>query len=93
MDKKLIAQLIEVATAKISHVYNGMCPDAAIETAEKNAGVQYDSAYATSDHPYVEIIKCANAMGCDLIAMASHGRKGLRGLLIGSEAQKVLTQA
>jgi len=64
-----------------------------VEKAAKEAGVPYDSAFATSDHPYEEIIKAAEERGCDLIAMASHGRRGLRGLLIGSEAQKVLTHS
>lgn len=66
---------------------------AVIEEAARGAGVQYEGDYVTSDHPYEEIIKSANAKGCDLIAMASHGRKGLQGLLIGSEAQKVLTHS
>ena len=66
---------------------------AVIEETAKEAGVEYDTAYAMSDHPYEEIINFANANGCDLIAMASHGRKGLQGLLIGSEAQKVLTHS
>lgn len=66
---------------------------ATIENAAKEAGVQCETAYVTSDHPYDEIIKAANAKGCDLIAMASHGRKGLQGFLLGSEAQKVLTHS
>ena len=37
------------------------------------------------------IIKAAEKKGCDLIMMASHGRRGVQGLLIGSETQKVLT--
>ena len=66
---------------------------AVIEKAAKEAGVQCDTAYVTSDHPYQEIIKAANEKGCDLITMASHGRRGVQGLLIGSEAQKVLTHS
>jgi nucleotide-binding universal stress UspA family protein len=66
---------------------------AVIDMAAKEAGVQCDTAYVTSDHPYEEIIKAANEKGCDLITMASHGRKGVQGLLIGSEAQKVITHS
>ncbi|MBI5912620.1 MAG: universal stress protein [Betaproteobacteria bacterium] len=47
--------------------------------------------YASSDSPYQAIIKAANANKCDLIFMASHGRSGIAGLLIGSETNKVLT--
>lgn len=62
-----------------------------IEEAAKAAGVACDTALATSDHPYEAIIKGAEQRGCDLIMMASHGRKGLQGLTLGSETQKVLT--
>jgi nucleotide-binding universal stress UspA family protein len=47
----------------------------------------------TSDHPYEAILKMAEDKGCDLIAMASHGRKGVRGFLLGSETQKVLAHS
>ena len=47
----------------------------------------------TSDQPYEAILEAAQDKGCDLILMASHGRKGLRGVLLGSETQKVLTHA
>ena len=45
-----------------------------------------------SDHPYEAIIKAAEEKGCDLIAMASHGRKGVQGLTLGSETQKGFDQ-
>ena len=41
--------------------------------------------------PYEAIIECAKRQDCDLIVMASHGRRGLSGVLLGSETQKVLT--
>lgn len=62
-----------------------------IRTAASKAGVVCDVVSVTSDHPFEEIIKTAEAKGCDLIVMASHGRRGVRGLLLGSETQKVLT--
>ena len=40
---------------------------------------------------HAEILAAAQRHGCDLIFMASHGRKGLGGLLLGSETQRVLT--
>lgn len=45
----------------------------------------------TNDHPHQAIVQAAEKLGCDLIFMASHGRKGIVGLLLGSETQKVLT--
>jgi nucleotide-binding universal stress UspA family protein len=62
-----------------------------IERQAREAGVPCDTVTATSDHPYEAIIKTAKDSGCDLIMMASHGRKGLQATLIGSETQKVLT--
>jgi nucleotide-binding universal stress UspA family protein len=47
----------------------------------------------TSDQPYVAIVNLAEQKGCDLIMMASHGRRGVGALLIGSETQKVLTHS
>lgn len=66
---------------------------AVIERAAQEAGVTCDTAYATSDEPYEVIIKTAAERGCDLIMMASHGRRGVQGLLIGSETHKVLTHS
>lgn len=57
------------------------------------ANVQSAVASKTSDIPYEAIIGAAEASGCDLIFMASHGRRGIGGLLLGSETQKVLTHS
>ena len=57
------------------------------------AGVACAASAATSDVPFQAIIDAAAASGCDLIFMASHGRRGLSGLLLGSETQKVLTHS
>ncbi len=62
-----------------------------IKKAAEKAGVRCDTDYVTSNHPYEMIIQAAEKKGCDLIMMASHGRRGVQGLLIGSETQKVLT--
>src|SRR5262245_18775287 len=42
-------------------------------------------------HPWEAITDYAKQQGCDLIVMASHGRRGVSALLLGSETQKVLT--
>ena len=52
-----------------------------------------DTMRAVGDQPYKEIIKTAEKKKCDLILMASHGRRGVEGFLIGSETQKVLTHS
>ncbi len=57
------------------------------------AGVACAAKHAISDHPYKEIVKAAQKHGCDLILMASHGRRGIEGFLLGSETQKVLTHS
>jgi nucleotide-binding universal stress UspA family protein len=48
---------------------------------------------AVGEHPWKAIIDVATSKKCDLIVMASHGRRGLAGLLLGSETQKVLTHS
>jgi nucleotide-binding universal stress UspA family protein len=63
---------------------------AVIEKAAKSAGVRCASIRVTSDYPADAVLETARKRGCDLIVMASHGRRGLRGLLLGSETQKVL---
>ena len=65
----------------------------AIEAAAKEAGVPCDTAWERGDQPYEAIIEAAQTRGCDLIIMASHGRAGVRALLLGSETQKVLTHS
>ena len=66
---------------------------AVVQKLADAAGVPYDGASATSDVPYEAIINAAVSSDCDLIFMASHGRRGLFGLLLGSETQKVLTHS
>ncbi len=60
------------------------------EVVARAAGVPYDSAVMTSDRPYEAILGAAEARGCDLIFIASHGHRGIKGLMLGSETQKVL---
>lgn len=57
----------------------------------KELGVSCDAISDTSSHPYEAIVRAAETRGCDLIMMASHGRRGVQALLIGSETNKVLT--
>jgi len=61
-----------------------------ISDAAKEAHVPCETIVAQSFSPYDEIVTVANKFGCDVIFMASHGRKGLNKLFVGSETQKVL---
>lgn len=63
------------------------------EASAKNAGIICETATSVEFSPYEGIIRTAEQKGCDLILMASHGRKGLASLLLGSETQKVLTHS
>lgn len=65
---------------------------AAAKLAEK-AGVPCGRVAVCSDRVYEEIITAAKKKKCDLIVMASHGRRGLSSLLLGSETAKVLTHS
>ena len=57
------------------------------------AGVACETCHALCDRPYEAIIEAADEHDCDLIFMASHGRRGLRALVYGSQAQGVLTHS
>ena len=65
----------------------------AVEKLCQEAGVPCQKLTLSSDVPYEAIIDAATQSGCDLIFMASHGRRGLSALLLGSETNKVLTHA
>ena len=59
--------------------------------AAAQAGVEVKTSHAISDTPYDAIVRAAAKAKSDLIVMASHGRRGIKGFLLGSETQKVLT--
>jgi nucleotide-binding universal stress UspA family protein len=56
-------------------------------------GVECGRLTMIESEPWEAIVKAAAAKKCDLIVMASHGRRGIAGLLLGSETQKVLTHS
>lgn len=64
-----------------------------IEAAARAAGVACETVSATSDFPADLILATARKRKCDLIVMASRRRQGLRGMLLGSETQKVLARS
>ncbi len=64
-----------------------------IENAAKELGLACDTRIETDEHPSEAIIRVAKARGCDLIVMCSHGRSAIKGLLLGSQTQKVLAHS
>ncbi len=64
-----------------------------IETEARAAGLKYRGSVVMADTPYAGVIDAAKKAKCDLIFMASHGRSGLSGILLGSETHKVLTHS
>jgi nucleotide-binding universal stress UspA family protein len=66
---------------------------AAVRRAARAAGVPCQCAHVEGVFPYLEIIKAARRNRCDLIVMASHGRRGISRLLLGSQASMVLAHS
>jgi nucleotide-binding universal stress UspA family protein len=64
-----------------------------VKMAAQAAGVSCETIREINDQPYRAIIDAAETLGCDLIVMASHGRRGISALLLGSETAKVLTHS
>ena len=64
-----------------------------VAAAAKTARVKCDTAIVGKAPVWKAIIAAARSKGCDVIVMASHGRKGLEGILLGSETHRVLTHS
>jgi nucleotide-binding universal stress UspA family protein len=82
-----IHQFEEIAAASAKVIL-----DAAGQTA-KTAGVAYELVHVPDQHPAEGIIATAEKNGCDLIVMASHGRRALGRLLLGSQVNEVLAHS
>jgi nucleotide-binding universal stress UspA family protein len=63
-----------------------------VRKAAAAAGVDCDCIHVREHHAAEGVLDAAQRTGCDLIVMASHGRRGLGRLLLGSETVRVLTQ-
>ena len=59
--------------------------------AARAAGLTCQAHTVEAIHPWEAILDHAKNQGCDLIVMASHGRRGVTALLLGSETSRVLT--
>lgn len=64
-----------------------------VATAARRIGVTCDKVALVHEHPDAAIVEVARERGCDLIAMASHGRRGIQFLVLGSVTQKVLVHS
>lgn len=64
-----------------------------IKSAAAASGVKCDTICVEHERPYHAIIDTAKKQACDAIVMASHGRRGISGVVLGSETVKVLTHS
>lgn len=66
---------------------------AAFNAEARSRGVTATASSVIGGEPWQVILRAARARKCDLIVMASHGRRGLAGFILGSETTKVLTHS
>lgn len=85
--KNPIAQYEEIATAAANNVL-----EKAAQVA-KSQGVACEKVHVRDKYPAEGIIATAEEKGCDLIVMGSHGHRGIDRLLVGSQANQVLTHS
>ena len=71
----------------------GQAVVAAVQEQARAQGVTAKAVVAQSDLVAESIMSAATKHGCDLVVMASHGRKGIKRVLLGSETQHVLTHS
>ncbi len=87
LDRSLIEKFQKQAVEAAEHQLEGMAKLA------KAAGVTYSGVVTMAFTPYEGIIEAAKKGKCDAIFMASHGRRGIAGLVLGSVTHKVLTHS
>ena len=66
---------------------------ASVEAKARRAGVRCKTLFLTDPQPWQGILRAARREKCDAIAMATHGRGGLKGLILGSETTRVLAHS
>jgi nucleotide-binding universal stress UspA family protein len=64
---------------------------AVVEQLAREKSVSVELAHEVDDHPAEAIVRFAKIYGCDLIVMSSHGRRGVRRLVLGSQTAEVVT--
>lgn len=87
IDSATPEQFAEMAEAQAQEILR------AAQTKAQSQGVTSSVLSLTNSAPWEGIVSAAQQVGADLIFMASHGRHGFSGLLLGSETQKVLTHS
>ena len=75
----------EQMSERATKVLGGICADAA------KSGLKCQSVHVFGDAPYEAIIDAAEKNGCDMIAMGSHGKGGVKQFFVGSETTRVLS--
>lgn len=83
----------EVARIESQWAEEGQAIVDAVKAAAESRGVKVRALTAKSDLVGDAVIASAKKHNCDLIVMASHGRRGIKRLLLGSETQQVLTHS
>ena len=91
MDAVLVAETVEEHDERVARIADRALEQ--VRMAAEAAGVAAETVRESHDQPYRAIIDCALANKCDVIVMASHGRRGVAALLVGSETAKVLTHS
>jgi nucleotide-binding universal stress UspA family protein len=86
-DKELVAEF-----EKRAGEFAARCI-AEVGDAAKAAGVPFEGIVVKSQSPHKAIVDAAKKQECDAIFIASHGHKGLTGLVLGSVTQKVLVNS
>ena len=91
LEGSVVASPQQVARVEQQWADNGHALAKQAQDAAEAAGVKARSIIAKSDLVAEAILAAAKKHKCDLVVMASHGRKGIKRLLLGSETQHVLT--
>ena len=63
-----------------------------VKTVAEHAGVPCETVHVSDDDAYEGIITATTRAGCDMIAMASHGRSGLAAMVLGSQTRKIIAK-
>ena len=93
------ATLWEIAVTRSEADYDAFAQEraakclATVTDAAKAMDVTCNAVTLKKHAPWEAIVETARSMNCDLVVMASHGWKGVVGLVLGSETQKVLTHS
>lgn len=91
VDPEMITDTPEEYAARMANLaarHLNTAKEAALAT-----GVDCDTMHVEHAQPYLAIISTADRKSCDLIVMASHGRRGISAIVLGSETVKVLTHS